>query len=227
MISSRRVGGSLRRTLVPHHRSCVPPSPWRRSPSTRHQQGHRSQPWTGWRECWGSSSGGSLVPLWLTLEFYHGLGVCATPLGESVAVADVPGGDGDSRSGEGEGTTLSECLAVGGGSCLHLVVFGGVVCQDGGEVDLLAHGWSLWLSCSVYRVSGCPAPRFAPPSLLSHGPGSGRFAGSPQQSGRTLAEFQRSGQGGWCLPWWSRWLTLKLYQGRQGRQWFQAVAQTL
>ena len=61
------------------------------------------------------------------------------PVG-SVAVADVPGGGGDSRSGEGEGATLDECLTVGGRPCLHLVVFGGVVCQDGGKVDLLVHG---------------------------------------------------------------------------------------
>ena len=54
----------------------------------------------------------------------------------SVAVADVPGARLALRGGEGEGATLSERLTVGGRPCLHLAVAGGVVCHDGGEVDL-------------------------------------------------------------------------------------------
>jgi hypothetical protein len=62
----------------------------------------------------------------------------------SVAVADVPVARLALRGREGERATLSECLAVGGRPCLHLVVAGGIVCHDGGEVDLgVGHGGCL------------------------------------------------------------------------------------
>jgi len=64
----------------------------------------------------------------------------ATPLAGSVPIAHVPGGGGGIGR-EGEGATLLECLTVGSGSCLHLIVAGGVVCHDGCEVDLgVGHG---------------------------------------------------------------------------------------
>jgi len=62
----------------------------------------------------------------------------------SVAVADVPVARLALRGREGERATLSEGKAVGGRPCLHLVVAGGIVCHDGGEVDLgVGHGGCL------------------------------------------------------------------------------------
>ena len=53
-----------------------------------------------------------------------------------MAVADVPVGGLDLRGREGEGATLGKRLTVGGGSCLLLIVAGGIVCHDSGKVDL-------------------------------------------------------------------------------------------
>jgi len=61
----------------------------------------------------------------------------------SVAVADVPGARLTLSSGEGEGTTLSERLTVGGGSCHHGVVLLSVGCHDGGEVRCFVHVLSI------------------------------------------------------------------------------------
>ena len=61
----------------------------------------------------------------------------------SVAVADVPVGGLDLRGREGEGATLSERLAIGGGSCHHVVVLLSVGCHDGGEVRCFVHVLSI------------------------------------------------------------------------------------
>ena len=60
-----------------------------------------------------------------------------------MAVADVPGRGLDLRGREGEGTTLSECLTVGGRPCHHGVVLLSVGCHDGGEVRCFVHVLSI------------------------------------------------------------------------------------
>ena len=69
-----------------------------------------------------------------------------------MAVADVPGARLALRGREGEGATLSECLAVCCRACHHGIVLGGVVCHHFGDHLCFGHGRLSFELRSVYRV---------------------------------------------------------------------------